>query len=311
VQVRCRPDACWLKDRNTYFGTVYRPPQVPLHECLGPLTKDVNDFGNVVLTGDFNVHIGANGDPKTDDDGRAFKRWCRELKLTIVNCTRLCHGQFSREEIKKKRGDAKQFVTERTTVDYVLVSESLVDSVVDLTIDERGQFNSDHKPLVLTLRHSSPPKPSKRRADSHFSWRRPSPEQIKDYSAGLENAMAGFLKGIVSLDAAAGVVESVSAGHAESLLAAWHVQIYQTGLQYIGRKKIVHSGRGRSKSWFNAELRSLRSSVDSLRAAVLKAEDDPLALVPRSAVQQLAEKYDALHKQWLHALRKQKAATEY
>jgi hypothetical protein len=308
VQVRCRPDACWLKDRNTYFGTVYRPPQVPLHECLGPLTKDVNDFGNVVLTGDFNVHIGANGDPKTDDDGRAFKRWCRELKLTIVNCTRVCHGQFSREEIKKKRGDAKQFVTERTTVDYVLVSESLVDSVVDLTIDERGQFNSDHKPLVLTLRHSSPPKPSKRRADSHFSWRRPSPEQIKDYSAGLENAMAGFLKGIVSLDAAAGVVESVSAGHAESLLAAWHVQIYQTGLQYIGRKKIVHSGRGRSKSWFNAELRSLRSSVDSLRAAVLKAEDDPL--VPRSAVQQLAEKYDALHKQWLHALRKQKGLEE-
>ena len=308
VQVRCRKDTGWLKDGTVYFGTVYRPPQDPLHECLRGLTKDVLDFGNVVLTGDFNVHIGANGDPKTDEEGLEFQRWCRELKLTIINCTDLCHGQFSREEIKKKRGVAGEFVTERSTVDYVLVSESMLGSVVDLTLDSRGQFGSDHKPLVLTLRHSTPPKPRKRQADYHFAWRRPTEEQAEVYAKALDEAMTGFLRGAVSLDAALGVAQATSAAHAENLLASWQTQIYQCGLEYIGRKKIVHGGRNRSKGWFTVQLRSLRASVDSMRTAVLKAQSDPL--VSPEAVQKLAAEYGDLQQQWLHAFRKQKGLEE-
>src|SRR6185437_536277 len=88
----------------------------------------------------------------------------------------------------------------------------------------------------------------------------------------------------------------------------WQTQIYQCGLEHIGRKKILHGGRSRSKGWFTVQLRALRAAVDSMRTVVLKAQSDPL--VSPEAVQKLAAEYGALQQQWLHAFRKQKGLEE-
>src|SRR3954464_3415860 len=111
------------------------------------------------------------------------------------------------------------------------------------TLSKNSLKQPDHKPLVLTLRHSTPPKPRKRQVDFHFAWRRPTEEQVESYTSALDEAMTGFVRGVVSLDAAVGVAQATSAAHAENLLASWQTQIYQCGLEYIGRKKIMHGGQ--------------------------------------------------------------------
>src|SRR5437868_3516650 len=99
---------------------------------------------NVVIGGDFNVRMGSNGDQKSLANGDMLRRWCRHVGLTIVNNTDLCHGTHSRVQVMEHD-------VQRSTVDYVLVSESVMPSVRSLHLETGGQCGSDHKPLVLSL----------------------------------------------------------------------------------------------------------------------------------------------------------------
>ena len=261
VQWRDREDACWVKDGNLFIGTVYRNPGADLHSCLAGLTKDIYDCGGcVVLYADFNVHMEANGDAVSDEGGRTLKRWCRAMNLEIVNLmTDRVRGQFSRVQVKisKETGEVK---VERTTPDYVLVSSALKDSVVELALDASGQFSSDHKPLVLTLRRSRPPAPLKKRNDSHKAWRKPkTAEQMEQFRNAIDDRMTKFLRGSAPVDE---VVDVFPACSASTPKTCWlRTRLSSTGCpEYLGRRTLHRDGG--SKSWLSAKIRSMRSDVD-------------------------------------------------
>ena len=302
TQIRTRRDVCWLKDGLLHFATVYRAPGDNLTTFLSELSKDVLQFQNVVIGGDFNVHMRANGDKNLDENGRMVLRWCRDHGLTVLNKTALCRGRFSRVELKPNAEKV-----ERSTVDYVLISNDLLPSVLDLCIDEAGQFSSDHRPLVLTLRRPRTPA-TKKRVVGHYAWRvfTATEEQTENFTEGLEHAMDGFIRGMLSADAAVEAARATSAAHVESLLAGWYLQMYQTGLEHIGRKK-VRQGNA-SKSWFSVELRKMRASVDAMRSAVDKVDADPFSTTDERT--RLWEQYNMLHRQYLRAFRRQKSLEE-
>jgi hypothetical protein len=262
-------DASWLKLGKIHVATVYRSPTADLDAFLLELGRDVALHKHVVIGGDLNVHTGANGDPVTDEGGRRVLRWARTNHLVLVNLKQqLCTGQFSREQPK-----AKAQAIEQSTVDYVLVSESVLPSVVNLALDSTGQFGSDHKPLVLTIRLAAPLAKAIRPAQ-HYAWRTPSSEQQEQFTAAMEAAASDFVQGLRSLDSACGSIAAVTAAHVDNLLVAWHLDVLTAGKRCIGRKRIRHNGQ--SKRWFDAELRSMRSSVDSLRVQLIRAKDDQL-----------------------------------
>ena len=222
TQVRTRRDVCWLKDGLLHFATVYRAPGDNLTTFLSELSKDVLQFQNVVIGGDFNVHMRANGDKNLDENGRMVFRWCRDHGLTVLNKTALCRGRFSRVELKPHAEKV-----ERSTVDYVLISNDLLPSVLDLCIDEAGQFSSDHRPLVLTLRRPRTPV-TKKRVVGHYAWRvfTATEEQTENFTEGLEHAMDGFIRGMLSADAAVEAARATSAAHVESLLLPEAVDLH-------------------------------------------------------------------------------------
>src|SRR5438477_416218 len=76
-----------------------------------------------------------------------------------------------------------------STVDYVLVSESVLPCVKSLHIDGAGQQTSDHLPLVLTLAQPSLPRGGVVAKTGRYNWRRPRDEQQQEqFVAGMEEA---------------------------------------------------------------------------------------------------------------------------
>jgi hypothetical protein len=99
--------------------------------------------GHCVLMGDFNAHTGANGDTRKDRAGRQLVEWAKKMKLTIVNHLSLTQGTFTRI-VEHEHG-----AQTGTTIDYMMVSESLVGRVKKLVLGER--LGSDHRVLLLHL----------------------------------------------------------------------------------------------------------------------------------------------------------------
>jgi hypothetical protein len=173
--------------------------------------------------------------------GRELLRFCRSHKLHVVNLLPLTTGQFTRVEMKKE-----QKKIEKSTVDYVLVSDALLSDVVSLHIDEDHQYSSDHRPLILTLKKRA--EPVKTKPKIHYAWRSIKPESEAHVTAALERSMAGLLQSTVSMDQVLADFDSVSDEHASRLLRAWYLELYQTAYTYIGRK-LIHND-GSSRSWY-------------------------------------------------------------
>lgn len=136
----------------------------PLFVCCAyfPLSKDIrahkkanaelrerlveySELGFVVAGGDFNCHTGLNGDTTpVDVAGRMFMETADKVPgMVIVNSLDLCRGGPTRVQVLA--GEIQQ-----STLDYVICSESLINSISSLII-EPDQMDSDHKPLTLTI----------------------------------------------------------------------------------------------------------------------------------------------------------------
>jgi len=224
--------------------------------------------------------------------------------MTVLNRTEVCRGQFSRVQFypNANEGEGK---LEESTVDYVIISNSLLDCVLDLCIDDDGQQGSDHKPLVLTMRRPKP-QPTMKRAAFHETWRKPTDDDQQKFREAFEQKVSGFLDGVRSLDESVGAIKAQTADHAQAILTALRLDIYQTADEYIKRKKVFHHRR--PKSWYTMELRNMKASVDCSRSVMLRAEHDPL--VNQAERKQLRNAYMELNSRYLRAFRKQKAIEE-
>jgi hypothetical protein len=100
----------------------------------------------VVFGGDLNAHTGANGDlTPADKAGDMLLETARTADMTVVNAVAgMCSGGPSRVQV---RIDGVQ----ESTLDYAMCSTAMVGHIDHMVI-ENDQMDSDHRPLVLTMR---------------------------------------------------------------------------------------------------------------------------------------------------------------
>jgi hypothetical protein len=100
----------------------------------------------VVFGGDLNAHTGANGDRTPPDKaGDMLQETARVADMTIINTVAgKCSGGPSRVQVFM---DGVQ----ESTLDYAMCSTTMVGHVAHMVIDG-DQMDSDHRPLVLTIR---------------------------------------------------------------------------------------------------------------------------------------------------------------
>ena len=109
----------------------------------------------VVFGGDLNAHTGANGDlTPPDRAGEMMLETAMAADMTVINrVAGLCSGGPSRVQV---RVDGVQ----KSTLDYVMCSTAEV-GYVDQMVIEADQMDSDHRPLVLTIRGLSLRRPER------------------------------------------------------------------------------------------------------------------------------------------------------
>ena len=155
---------------------------------------------NVVFGGDLNAHIGANGDRMpTDTAGAMMQETAELMDMVVVNTVpNLCTGGPSRVQV---RLDGVQ----ESTVDYVLCSSSLLPYIKSMVIHD-DQMESDHKPLVLTLRV---PAAKGKKSPLREVWRVnniPDPDQDRSWVVACSVRMRKWAKdNVPMLEAAAGI----------------------------------------------------------------------------------------------------------
>jgi hypothetical protein len=100
----------------------------------------------VVFGGDLNAHTGANGDSTPPDEvGDMLLETARTADMTVINAVEgMCSGGPSRVQV---RIDGVQ----ESTLDYIMCSTAMVGHIDHMVIED-GQMDSDHRPLVLTMR---------------------------------------------------------------------------------------------------------------------------------------------------------------
>src|SRR3954469_20856669 len=142
---------------------------------------------------------------------------------------------------------------------------------------------------------------------SHYIWpiRNASEELKETLQESSGTALEAWSHGILSTELTMQAVEKRSAEHAETVLASWYKTVYGVLLQTLGRKRCRHDGR--QQSWYNAEVQSLRRTVDCLRTALDSAEKN--GLVPQNELSLLWQKYEAMNRQFIRVSRRER--TEY
>jgi len=154
----------WVKlkfdhlNKHVYVAVVYFPVEGVDHDLCDELynkllsevikieSLDDNDEPHILIIGDMNARIGDKipfGDPIRNSNGNRLLTFCDDSDLSIINCSKMCHGK-----ITWVRGSQK------STIDYLLGSESILNKVRKMIVGEDGDYHlgSDHNVLLLNLK---------------------------------------------------------------------------------------------------------------------------------------------------------------
>jgi exonuclease III len=269
--------------RPTFIGVVYLPTgtspsaqdeRARIYEEVALRVQRYQSRGPVLLGGDMNARLSANGDTVTNAAGEQLAQFAQRHGLLIGN-TQLppqsngrssharCTGSFSRSELRMG-------VVQQSTLDYVLISKAAQARVRSLTLDESVPHRvlSDHKPLVVewqcrTLAYSELPTaeaPRVRwRVDDICADRRAKVRMQR----GMDTAMSAWCadaKAWQSSDAYAG---ASAESKVSTMLGSWEYQLTRSLADTIGAKQVS----AHAKPWVKGgNLVELIRTRDELRA---------------------------------------------
>ena len=266
--------------RPTFIGVVYLPsgttPSVRaecqrIYEEVATRVQAYQSRGAVLLGGDMNARLSANGDTVTNAAGEQLAVFAQRHGLLIGN-TQLppqggqaqprCTGRFSRSELRS--GGVQQ-----STLDYVLVSKSSQARVRSLTLLDSVPHRvlSDHKPLVVEwqCRASAfeclPPAEAPRvrwRVDDICADRRAKARMQR----GMDTAMSAWCNDTTEWMSTGEYATSSPEAKVTTLLGSWEYQLTRSLADTIGTKQVV----ARAKPWMKGgNLMQLIRTRDSLR----------------------------------------------
>ena len=109
---------------------------------------EFRNLGHLLIMGDLNTHIGLDKS-RIAVSGRLMLSRVLDLNLNFINGTPTCKGNTTRSE---ERTDGSIITS---TIDSVLVSDSLLPHVESMTIDD-DRMRSDHHPIVIEIRNLVP-----------------------------------------------------------------------------------------------------------------------------------------------------------
>jgi hypothetical protein len=115
---------------------------------LEPKIDEYRLVGHLLIMGDFNAHTGLD-QSKVDTAGRLLLDRTESLGLHMINGTPTCKGSTTRTEVQAN-GNCTS-----TTIDYVLVSLSLLPHVESMDIHD-DRMGSDHHAIITKLRNLRP-----------------------------------------------------------------------------------------------------------------------------------------------------------
>jgi hypothetical protein len=189
-------------------------------------------LGHIVIMGDFNAHTGACGDKTVDAAGRLMLKKVNQMRLHIVNSmSAVCTDKFTRV-MRTEKG-----VETSTTIDYAIVSQSLLKHITKLSFQE-DRMGSDHKPLILRLLGLS----------AGYSGTSPMREvwRVEDipegksglaqFSRAFQTAFQGWIKDAKSTIAAMDAVDADSRRMADVLEWSFQKKLDEIAYAQIGKK---------------------------------------------------------------------------
>ena len=107
-------------------------------------------MGVLALVGDFNSRTAMNGDTEFKTCGRQLLDFANDNGLVVVNSLdEICSGKFTRVMQCVRDGAV---CLDQTTIDYALTNLCNEDSAVSLTILEDSMLDSDHRPMLYSMR---------------------------------------------------------------------------------------------------------------------------------------------------------------
>lgn len=265
-KLECTREQLWLRlddDRQQplYIGVVYLPSGshpaakaegTRIYAELGARIQKYQCLGTVLLGGDMNARIAANGDGVSNQAGLQLSRFSQQHGLLIAN-TQLpptdsdarCQGAFSRVELRSGG-------LQRSTVDYVLVSKRAQANVRSLTLVEgvAHRVLSDHKPLVLKWQWQ-PAARARLQLDGQARVRWcvedicANPRVQALMQAEMTTAMTAWSNEAQAWMASEGYRAISAEEKVRALLASWEYQVTRTLAATVGAKLIQQH----SKSW--------------------------------------------------------------
>jgi len=180
------------KDGDIYIANVYISPGTSKEgtdEILnGKLREHIENLktkGMIVIGGDFNARMKANGDEKEDARGKELKEFAEMNELVIVNLIEgKCRGRYTKTQ--KVLSELKC-----STIDYVMVEKKYIEDVMSMEILE-DDLGSDHKPLIVEIKRKIII-PKKEQKEVRYSWDvgRMSEEEKRELERAIEEEWDG------------------------------------------------------------------------------------------------------------------------
>ena len=137
-----------IQDRNNMheyvIGLVYTATNKKAHgewndELYGILNTEMSVLdqlnNNVMIMGDFNGHVQWEGTSEENKNGKRFRNFTEEHNKDIINMAEMCKGKWTWMRNNQK-----------SIIDYVLTNENMTSVVSEMTVDDKGIWESfyDH-----------------------------------------------------------------------------------------------------------------------------------------------------------------------
>ena len=153
-------ETLWIEIKTrktkTYIGVFYSPQEncsaAEVRRQYSQLQSQIiklKQYGNIILTGDFNAKLPIKNEKVTQNKSRNGTHLEKLIKKNNLHTASLNATQGNWTRVNRKNP------TERSIIDYIITNKELKESITNLTIDEKGihrlkgKDETDHNTISL------------------------------------------------------------------------------------------------------------------------------------------------------------------